>query len=151
MTNLPKTQEAQPTADVQQRIADVVTGFCGSMIFVYVHVIIFALWIGARGFGYDHYPFNFLTMAVSLEAIFLSTFILISQNRQQELAEAQNRATQQTLLTMVNDVIDDEKLDQRNEEMIQELLNRIDIDHIQPMEEQLNGISAAIARLEARS
>jgi|CXWL01.1.fsa_nt_gi uncharacterized membrane protein len=147
----PPAQNPPAAPDFQQRIADVITGFCGNMIFVYVHVIIFTLWIGARGFGRDHYPFNFLTMTVSLEAIFLSTFILISQNRQQELAEAQNRATQQTLLSMVNSIIDDEKLDQSNEELIQELLKRIDIDHIQPMEEQLNGIAAALARLEART
>jgi len=48
------------------------------MTFVYVHIIWFAVWIGLR---VEHYPFGLLTMIVSLEAIFLSTFVLISQNR----------------------------------------------------------------------
>ena len=48
------------------------------MLFVYVHVAWFACWIG---FGVEEYPYGLLTMIVSLEAIFLSTFVLISQNR----------------------------------------------------------------------
>jgi uncharacterized membrane protein len=64
--------------DVQNRIADVITRFSGSMTFVYLHVIWFACWIG---FGVERYPFGLLTMIVSLEAIFLSTFVMISQNR----------------------------------------------------------------------
>jgi len=63
---------------VQNRIADAITAFSGSMLFVYIHVIWFACWIG---FGVEHYPYGLLTMIVSLEAIFLSTFVLISQNR----------------------------------------------------------------------
>ena len=89
-------------------------------------------------------------MAVSLEAIFLSTFILISQNRQQAVAEAQNSIVQDALLHMLDDVVDDEKLDQANEELIQELLNRIDVDHLRPMEQRMGEIAEAIARLEAR-
>jgi uncharacterized membrane protein len=64
--------------DVQNRIADVITRFAGSMTFVYLHVIWFACWIG---FGVESYPYGLLTMIVSLEAIFLSTFVMISQNR----------------------------------------------------------------------
>jgi uncharacterized membrane protein len=67
--------------DVQNRIADVITRFSGSMTFVYLHVIWFACWIG---FGVERYPFGLLTMIVSLEAIFLSTFVMISQNRADE-------------------------------------------------------------------
>jgi len=63
---------------VQNRIADAITAFAGSMIFVYVHVVWFAAWIGFR---VEKYPFGLLTMIVSLEAIFLSTFVMISQNR----------------------------------------------------------------------
>jgi uncharacterized membrane protein len=66
------------TADVQNRIADAITRFAGSMTFVYLHVIWFACWIG---FGVEKYPYGLLTMIVSLEAIFLSTFVMISQNR----------------------------------------------------------------------
>jgi uncharacterized membrane protein len=62
----------------QNRVADKITAFSGSMLFVYVHVIWFACWIG---FGVEDYPYGLLTMIVSLEAIFLSTFVLISQNR----------------------------------------------------------------------
>jgi uncharacterized membrane protein len=65
-------------ADVQNRIADMVTRFAGSMTFVYLHVLWFGAWIG---FGVEPYPFGLLTMIVSLEAIFLSTFVMISQNR----------------------------------------------------------------------
>jgi uncharacterized membrane protein len=74
----------------QNRVADAITAFSGSMLFVYVHVIWFACWIG---FGVEKYPFGLLTMIVSLEAIFLSTFVLISQNRadakRQVIADAQ--------------------------------------------------------------
>jgi uncharacterized membrane protein len=62
----------------QARTADAITAFSGSMTFVYLHVIWFGFWIG---FGVEDYPFGLLTMIVSLEAIFLSTFVLISQNR----------------------------------------------------------------------
>ena len=66
---------------VQNRIADAITRFAGSMAFVYVHIVWFSLWIG---FHVEKFPFGLLTMMVSLEAIFLSTFLLISQNRQDE-------------------------------------------------------------------
>ena len=62
----------------ENRIADAITRFAGSMTFVYLHVIWFAAWIG---FGVEAYPYGLLTMIVSLEAIFLSTFVMISQNR----------------------------------------------------------------------
>jgi uncharacterized membrane protein len=71
-------QRAQKT---ENRIADAITRFAGSMPFVYLHVIWFAAWIGFR---VEHYPFGLLTMIVSLEAIFLSTFVMISQNRADE-------------------------------------------------------------------
>jgi uncharacterized membrane protein len=63
---------------LQNRIADAITAFAGSMPFVYLHVIWFAAWIVFR---VESYPFGLLTMTVSLEAIFLSTFVMISQNR----------------------------------------------------------------------
>jgi uncharacterized membrane protein len=63
---------------LQNRIADTITRFAGSMWFVYVHIGWFALWIGFR---VEKFPFGLLTMIVSLEAIFLSTFVMISQNR----------------------------------------------------------------------
>jgi uncharacterized membrane protein len=63
---------------VQNRIADRITAFAGSMTFVYIHIAWFGCWIV---FGVEDYPFGLLTMIVSLEAIFLSTFVMISQNR----------------------------------------------------------------------
>jgi uncharacterized membrane protein len=73
------------------RFADTITRFVGSMYFVYLHVAWFTVWIIANSavapatWRIDPYPFTFLTFIVSLEAIFLSTFILISQNHQQRL------------------------------------------------------------------
>lgn len=70
-------------------LADVITNFSGSMWFVYIHALWFAFWILANAgllrpfiHPFDPFPYGLLTMIVSLEAIFLSTFILISQNRQ---------------------------------------------------------------------
>jgi len=62
----------------QNRIADAITRFAGSMAFVYIHIIWFTVWIV---FKVERYPYGLLTMIVSLEAIFLSTFVMISQNR----------------------------------------------------------------------
>jgi uncharacterized membrane protein len=82
--------------DVQNRIADRITAFSGSMPFVYLHIIWFSCWIG---FGVEGYPFGLLTMIVSLEAIFLSTFVMISQNRadakRQVIADQQWRTVQE--------------------------------------------------------
>jgi uncharacterized membrane protein len=68
----------QRRQSMENRLADRITTFSGSMTFVYLHVIWFAAWIG---FGVESYPYGLLTMIVSLEAIFLSTFVMISQNR----------------------------------------------------------------------
>ena len=68
----------QRAESVQNRIADRITSFAGSMRFVYLHALWFACWIGL---GVESYPYGLLTMIVSLEAIFLSTFVMISQNR----------------------------------------------------------------------
>ncbi|HXJ64634.1 MAG TPA: DUF1003 domain-containing protein [Actinomycetota bacterium] len=98
---------------VQNRVADAITIFAGSMWFVYLHVVWFSLWIGL---GVEHYPYGLLTMIVSLEAIFLSTFVMISQNRADErrqvladhewefvqMEEQQN----EQLLTLSNQILD---------------------------------------------
>lgn len=70
----------------QLRLADRITAFAGAMIFVWIHLVIFGLWILTGGFGGDQSPFNLLTLIVSLEAIFLSTFVMIGQNRQSQFA-----------------------------------------------------------------
>lgn len=75
-------------ANVQLRVADAITTFAGSMAFVYVHIVIFGVWIATGLFGIDKAPFELLTLIVSLEAIFLSTFVMIGQNRQASFAQA---------------------------------------------------------------
>lgn len=77
---------------VQEKLADTITSFSGRMSFVYVHVLWFAAWIllnsGRMGVQpFDPFPYGLLTMVVSLEAIFLSAFVLISQNRISHQAE----------------------------------------------------------------
>ena len=75
------TVMAEATArfsSVQLRIADAITSFAGSMRFVYIHIAIFALWM----IFFEKSPWPTLTLVVSLEAIFLSTFVMIGQNRQ---------------------------------------------------------------------
>ena len=72
------------TSDVQLRIADKITSFAGSMNFVYIHAIIFAAWM----LFFERSPWPTLTLIVSLEAIFLSTFVMIGQNRQAALEQA---------------------------------------------------------------
>jgi uncharacterized membrane protein len=72
----------------QDRLADAITNFSGTLQFVYIHAAWFVVWITCNEglFGHsavwDPFPFGLLTMIVSLEAIFLSTFVMISQNRQ---------------------------------------------------------------------
>jgi len=93
MSFLDRTSKAPPTPlinpalleharqrrqSLENRVADRITAFSGSMRFVYLHVIWFTCWIA---FGVEAYPYGLLTMIVSLEAIFLSTFVMISQNR----------------------------------------------------------------------
>src|SRR6476469_4527316 len=78
--------EAAARRTFQERMADAITAFSGSMSFLYLHALWFALWvlINTCWFGirpFDPFPYSLLTMIVSLEAIFLSTFVLISQNR----------------------------------------------------------------------
>jgi uncharacterized membrane protein len=73
------------------RMAEFVATFCGSISFVWIHAVIFALWIVwnvVPAFThFDPYPFTFLTLCVSLEAIFLSSFILIAQNYEMRVSE----------------------------------------------------------------
>jgi uncharacterized membrane protein len=92
-------------ANLQNRIADRITAFAGSMLFVYLHILWFAVWIGFR---VEHYPFGLLTMIVSLEAIFLSTFVMISENR----ADSRRQIVADQQWSMVQDE------DKQNEELL---------------------------------
>jgi uncharacterized membrane protein len=89
----------------ENRVADRITAFSGSMRFVYIHAIWFACWIG---FGVEPYPYGLLTMIVSLEAIFLSTFVMISQNR----ADAKREVIANQQFAMVKDE------DQQNQQLL---------------------------------
>jgi len=77
----------------QDRVSDRITAFAGSLRFVYIHAAWFAVWIainvGALGKSreFDKFPFGLLTMVVSLEAIFLATFVMVTQNRQGRRAD----------------------------------------------------------------
>jgi uncharacterized membrane protein len=87
--------QADESRCLQDKVADWITRFSGSMAFVYLHAIWFGVWIAINeGWlerfylkPFDEFPFGLLTLIVSLEAIFLSTFVLLSQNRQAEVAD----------------------------------------------------------------
>ena len=96
----------QRAKSIENRIADRITAFAGSMPFVYIHIAWFGCWIG---FGVEKYPFGLLTMIVSLEAIFLSTFVMISQNR----AEAKRQVIADQQWQTVKDE------DRQNEELLE--------------------------------
>ena len=76
--------QAERAANLQLRIADAITAYAGSMPFVYVHIAWFAIWM----LFIESSPWPTLTLIVSLEAIFLSTFVMIGQNRQAEFQQA---------------------------------------------------------------
>ena len=77
-------EQAQRAADIQLRIADWITAFTGSMNCVYLHVVLFTVWM----LFIESKPWPTLTLIVSLEAIFLSTFVMIGQNRQAAFQQA---------------------------------------------------------------
>jgi uncharacterized membrane protein len=74
----------QRAQDLQLRVADGITKFAGSMMFVYLHIVVFTLWM----LFIEKSPWEKLTLIVSLEAIFLSTFVMIGQNRQSSFQQA---------------------------------------------------------------
>jgi uncharacterized membrane protein len=77
-------EQAKRAADAQLRIADWITAFAGSMNFVYIHIALFTVWM----LWIESKPWPTLTLIVSLEAIFLSTFVMIGQNRQSAFQQA---------------------------------------------------------------
>src|SRR5215469_3206186 len=93
-------QRARRAADAQLRIADWITAFAGSMNFVYLHIALFTVWM----LFIESKPWPTLTLIVSLEAIFLSTFVMIGQNRQAafQQAKADHDFTEQELELKTN-------------------------------------------------
>ena len=148
--------KAARARSMQDRLADAITAFSGRMVFAYVHIVWFGVWIllntgwvGVRAF--DPFPYGFLTMVVSLEAIFLSTFVLISQNRLS--AETEHRADldlhigllTEHELTRVLQMLD----------AIQDKLGIVDHEHSDladlEMETKPEDVLAEIARLQQRA
>lgn len=120
------------------RLADYITFFSGSMYFVYFHVVWFSFWILAnQGLFlpavpiFDPYPYGLLTMMVSLEAIFLSTFIMISQNRQ-ALVETYREF--------------EEEQEQREEDIDQEELE----EEVEDIQKDLDDIKNAMAFIQQK-
>jgi uncharacterized membrane protein len=111
----------------ENQVADTITRLAGSMPFIYVHVAWFTLWIALR---VEDYPYGLLTMIVSLEAIFLSTFVMISQNR----ADAKRQA-------IADHEWDTVQLEQRQNEELIALSNQIlDLTkQVHAMAQQLSG------------
>jgi uncharacterized membrane protein len=87
-------REAKAGRTSSQRAAQAIASFCGTMTFVWLHIGWFSVWIVLNvapwGPHFDKFPFTFLTLTVSLEAIFLSSFILISQNEETRVADRRN-------------------------------------------------------------
>jgi len=112
-------EQARRAADVQLRIADWITGFAGSMNFVYIHIAIFTIWM----LFIESKPWPTLTLIVSLEAIFLSTFVMIGQNRQAafQQAKADHDFTEQELELKTNT-----QLTREIYQLTTELHNRLD-------------------------
>ena len=140
-------REQRTSAD---RIADVIANFCGSMTFVWVHVIWFGLWIGYNVLpGVKHidpFPFTFLTLVVSLEAIFLSTFILISQNHDTRISERRNHLDLQvnllteqentTMITMLRAIAEKVGVDLSNDPRVKVMSEEVQPDRLVQQIEQ---------------
>lgn len=120
----------------QHKVADAITNFTGSLPFVYIHIAWFIAWtvinVGWTPIPvFDPFPFGLLTMIVSLEAIFLSTFVLISQNRMAEMSEQRSDLDLQVnllaeyeitkLLTLVDALADHFKLKEGRDRELDEL------------------------------
>ncbi len=92
-------KEIEKNKTFADKVSDRVTDFCGNVYFVYVHIVWFGAWVIYNLVAtepFDPYPFGMLTLVVSLEAILLATFILMSQNREAEIAELRAKLDYET-------------------------------------------------------
>ena len=96
------TQFEQRAEDAQLRVADRITGFAGSMNFVYLHAALFTFWMLVL----EKSPWPTLTLVVSLEAIFLSTFVMIGQNRQATFQQAKADSDYRQVNTLLEENTD---------------------------------------------
>jgi uncharacterized membrane protein len=135
-------QENEKAKGWSEWLSDHITAFSGSMLYVVLHIIWFTVWIVANvlWLDFDPYPFVFLTMVVSLEAIFLSTFVLISQNRQAKLADKRTQLDLQVnmvtedeltkLMGMVADIREHLGIAERRDKELDEMLESTDVERI---------------------
>ena len=147
---------------LSERIAERIATFTGSILFVWLHVVWFALWIAFNipwlGFQpIDPFPFTLLTMIVSLEAIFLSAFILMSENRQGRLADRRARVNLQVdmiaereitkLMKLVADIHTHLKIQRPADLELDDMQKATNIEHLtqaaQTVEDQNGGNSAS--------
>ena len=128
------------------RISDKLTAFCGSTYFLVFHVIFFTVWILVNtgqipGVAvYDEFPFGLLTMVVSLEAIFLAIFVLVSQNRQASIATVRDEVNMKVnmiaedeitkILQLLSEMRTHMGIKKKDEEL-EEMLNRLDTGNIE--------------------
>src|SRR5687768_2333916 len=137
--------EVEKEKGFQDHLADWITHWSGSMLFVYFHVAWFGAWIlanvGILGIEpFDPFPFGLLTTIVSLEAIFLSTFVLVSQNRQAELADLRSDLDLQInllaeyemtrVLTLVNAIAKHLDIAESDRDELKELMKDVQPDEI---------------------
>lgn len=137
------------------RFADLLTAFSGSLAFVALHAAWFAAWIAVNtipGVGHiDPYPFGLLTLIVSLEAIFLSTFVLISQNRQAVAADRRAKVDLQVnviaeqevtkLLQLVTEIHQHMSIDHPHDPMLDQMRSRTRISDLADAVDRAEGTS----------
>jgi uncharacterized membrane protein len=133
--------EFEKIETLELKLADKITEFSGSMGFVYLHTVWFGLWIGmnegwfGRQFAFDPYPYGLLTMIVSLEAIYLATFIMISQNifgkkaelRAEHEYEINLKAEKEVaeILTMVKEIKEEYSITKKGGEELKEEVKKL--------------------------
>jgi uncharacterized membrane protein len=147
--------ESEKKKTFQDHLADLITQWSGSMFFIYAHCVWFGVWIVANmgWFGinaFDPFPFGLLTTIVSLEAIFLSTFVLVSQNRQAALADRRSELDlhinllaeyeMTRVLTLVDRLAKKFEIDDCDDDELAELERDVKPDHVlKELEKRENG------------
>jgi uncharacterized membrane protein len=151
----------------QDHLADWITRWSGSMWFVYMHIAWFGVWIAANvgAFGippFDPFPFGLLTTIVSLEAIFLSTFVLVSQNRQAAIGDRKSELDLQIdllaeyemtrVLKLIKAIAEHLDLPECKSEDLKELLEDVKPDEVlKEIEAHANGDERAKAAAKRKS
>ena len=114
----------------QDKVADKITSFAGSMAFIYIHALVFAFWIvynlTSKGSGFDPFPFGLLTLIVSLEAIFLSTFVMLSQNRQAKQQDLRSELDYEVNVKAEQEIAEIKALLEANQELIQQVSKKVE-------------------------